>query len=218
MFFKNMKISRISKVATVAFLLASTSANASLFAGGGVGITDGLILEAGYHTNAFLALRARGTYLPSITVPSLIGNGFEANSGSFNNIDSLKFQSKTADIGLEVTPVPFLPLIRSIKVIGAMQYMDTKATIGNGSYSAVISNKNSIAPYFALGIDLINLPILSLRTTFGGSFRKFEVESSNGSVSDISTLSSKIDSNIFVPSASLTVRATLPNVPFIPFI
>jgi hypothetical protein len=94
--------------------------------------------------------------------------------------------------------------------------MDTQVTLCSGNYNAVVANKNAFAPYFGLGIDIISLPIISLRTTFGGSFRSFEVKSSNAS--DTTALSSKIDRNIFVPSASLTIRATLPNVPFVPFI
>lgn len=218
MFIAYMKISNLSKAIAFALLLTTTSANASLFVGGGVGVTDGAIIEAGYHTNPFIAIRARGTYLPSLSMPSLLASGFEANSGTFNSIDGLKFKSTTADIGLEITPIPFLPLVRSFKLIGAAQYMDTQVTLTSGSYSAVVANKNALAPYFALGIDIINLPIVSLRTTFGGSFRTFEVQSTTGSASDKTALNSKIDSNIFVPSASLTLRATVPNVPFIPFI
>jgi hypothetical protein len=213
-----MKIPHFAKITAFVLFITLNPAKASLFFGGGVGATDGLILEAGYKANPFVSLRARGTYLPSISMPSLLASGFQANSGTFTNIDTLKFESKTYDIGAEITPIPLFPILSSIKLIGAVQYMDTQVTLGSGNYNAVVSNKNAFAPYFGLGIDIISLPIVSLRTTFGGSFRSFEVQSTNGSDSDKSALSSKIDSNIFVPSASLTIRATLPNVPFIPFI
>lgn len=211
-----MKISHFAKITAFTLFITLNTAKASLFFGGGVGITDGLVLEAGYKANPFVALRARGTYLPSLTMPSLIASGFKSNSGTFSSIDSLKFESKTFDIGAEITPIPLLPIVSAFKLIGAVQYMDTQVTLGSGNYNAVVANKNAFAPYFGLGIDIISLPIISLRTTFGGSFRSFEVKSSNAS--DTSALSSKIDNNIFVPSASLTIRATLPNVPFIPFI
>jgi hypothetical protein len=211
-----MKIPHFAKLITFALLITLNPVKAALFFGGGVGATDGIILEAGYKANPFISLRARGTYLPSLTMPSLLGSGFEANSGTFKNIDSLKFESKTFDIGAEITPIPLLPIVSAFKLIGAVQYMDTQVTLGSGNYNAVVANKNAFAPYFGLGIDIISLPIISLRTTFGGSFRSFEVKSSNAS--DTTALSSKIDSNIFVPSASLTIRATLPNVPFVPFI
>ena len=211
-----MKIPHFAKITAFILLTTFNPAKASIFLGGGVGVTDGLVLEAGYKSNPFVSLRARGTYLPSLTMPSLLGSGFEANSGTFKNIDSLKFESKTFDIGAEITPIPLLPIVSKFKLIGAIQYMDTQVRLGNGNSNAIISNKNAFAPYFGLGIDIISLPIISLRTTFGGSFRSFEVKSSNAS--DTTALSSKIDSNIFVPSASLTIRATLPNVPFVPFI
>ena len=213
-----MKISHFAKITAFTLFITLNSANASLFFGGGVGATDGVILEAGYKANPFVSLRARGTYLPSITMPSLLASGFQANSGTFNNIDSLKFESKTFDLGAEITPIPLLPIISSFKLIGAIQYMDTQVALGSGNYNAVVANKNAFAPYFGLGIDIISLPIISLRTTFGGSFRSFEVKSTNATNVDQAALSSKIDSNIFVPSASLTIRATLPNVPFVPFI
>ncbi len=210
-----MKAFSFFKILTASVII-SIPANASLFLGGGVGITDGLIIETGYKMNPFLSFRGRGTYTPSINMPSMLANGFEANSGAFHNIDSLKFDSKTFDIGAEITPIPLVPIISKFKLIGAMQYMNSKLTIGSGNNNAIITNKQQWAPYFGIGIDIISLPIVSLRTTFGGSFRSFAVESSN--VSDTSALTSQIDKNIFVPSISLTLRATLPDVPFVPFI
>jgi hypothetical protein len=212
-----MKIASFFKIA-ISTAIISIPVNASVFVGGGVGIVDGAILEAGYKMNPFLSIRGRGTYLPSLNMSSLLANGFEASSGSFTNIDSLKIDSKTFDIGAEITPVPLIPIVSKIKLIGAIQYMDTNLTVGAGNYNAIISNKNAFAPYFGLGIDIINLPIISLRTTFGGSFRSFEVKSTNAPIVDKNALSSKIDGNMFIPSASITLRATLPNIPFIPFI
>jgi len=213
-----MKISHFAKITAFTLLITLNPAKASLFFGGGVGVTDGLVLEGGYKANPFVALRARGTYLPSLTMPSLLASGFKSNSGTFSSIDSLKFESKTFDIGAEITPIPLLPIISAFKLIASIQYMDTQVTLGSGNYNAIVANKNAFAPYFGLGIDIISLPIVSLRTTFGGSFRSFEVKSTTGSVSDQAALTSQINNNIFVPSASLTIRATLPNVPFVPFI
>lgn len=235
------------KIFILAFLV-SVKAFASVFVGGGVGVTDGGIVEAGYKYNPFIAFRGRVGYLPSVDLQSLSGE-FEQGSGNdaFANFNKLNFNSKTFDLGVEITPLPMLPILRGFKFIGAYQYMNTgidastsyngSATFNgkntltvNGGIDIRISNQQKFAPYFGIGWDIINLPIISSRLTAGGTFRAFNarVTGIRGNVTtlvpqsdidvEVAKLSKEINDKMFIPSVSLTIRATLPNIPFISFL
>lgn len=223
------------------------SANASLFFGAGAGVTEGAIVEGGWKMNPFLSLRARGGYMPSVDLKALAG-GFEngGKNDGFGKIDKLNFNSKTFDIGAEVTPLPMIPIIRGFRFIGAMQYMNTGIDastnynnsvnfngtpyVVNGGIDLRIQNKQKFAPYLAFAWDVINLPIVSARLTAGATYRSFDARIT-GLRGDIATivpvaninaelakLQKDIDKSMWVPSVSLTVRITLPNVPFVPVV
>ncbi len=230
--------------AIIAVFFISSNANASLYVGGGVGISEGAILELGYKMNPFISIRGRGGYLPSTNIPtSLIGSKFETSGNTpFGTIDSIKLKSQTFDLGLEVTPVPLIPILSKFKIIGAIQYMDLDADIRanvngnvnfngtpyntNGYLTGTVSNKNKFAPYIGIGFDIINLPIVSLRTTIGATVHSFELSSYSYNLSgnipqeninaEIDKIRKKVDKTAVIPSLSLTARVTLPNLPFIP--
>jgi hypothetical protein len=231
--------------AIITVLCTSFNANASLYVGAGIGASEGAILEAGYKMNSFFSLRTRAGYLPSTNIPtSLIGSKFETSGNTpFGNIDSIKLKSETFDLGLEVTPVPLIPILSKFKVIGAIQYMNLNADIHTningdisfngtnynttGYISGTVSNKNKFSPYVGIGFDILNLPIISLRTTFGATVRSFELSNtsyslSNSSISqtnidaEIDSIRKKVNKTSIIPSVSLTARITLPNLPFIP--
>jgi hypothetical protein len=232
-------------IAVILLFFISFNADASFYVGGGIGASEGAILEAGYQMNSFISIRGRGGYLPSTKIPtSLIGSKFETSGNTpFGNIDSIKLKSQTFDLGLEVTPVPLVPILSKFKIIGAVQYMDLNADIradlnGNvkfngttyatsGYIAGTVSNKNKFAPYLGIGFDIINLPVVSLRTTIGATVRSFELTDTSYSLSnsaiqetDINTeidkIRKKVDKTVIIPSVSLTARITLPNLPFIP--
>lgn len=237
---------RLVYAALVYFLvLLNVNASASVFVGAGVGVTDGVIVEAGYKMNSFLSFRGRVGHLPSTSVP--LEGAFETDGNTpFGSLDSAKFDSTTFDIGAEFTPLPFLEIVRGIRIIGALQYMnmgvDVTSNLG-GSYSfggvsktasgtltARIQNKNAFAPYLGIGWDIINIPFVTIRLTGGATLRSFEVESWSKSVgfttaasdaevqAEINNLNSKIDKNIIIPSVTLTARFNMIDIPFIPFI
>jgi hypothetical protein len=230
--------------AVVTVFCTSINANASFYVGGGIGASEGAILEAGYKINPFISIRGRGGYLPSTNIPtSLIGSKFETSGNTpFADINSIKLKSQTFDLGLEVTPAPLVPILSKFKIIGAIQYMDLDADIRaningnvnfhgttyntNGYLVGTVSNKNKFAPYIGIGFDIINLPIVSLRTTIGATVRSFELSSYSYNLSgnipqanidaEITKIAKKVDKTAVIPSVSLTVRFTLPNLPFIP--
>jgi hypothetical protein len=224
----------------------SVNSYASIFVGGGVGVTDGAILEAGYKMNPFISFRGRLGYLPSVNLKSMAG-ALETNTRTpFASIDKLEMKSQSFDIGAEITPLPFVPIIRGIRLIGALQYLNTDfdivsnvsggTTIGNTTYAqsgnvhAQVSNKQTFAPYIGIGWDIINIPFISLRLTGGATFRSFEVSQLYvtgdlvGAVSQAdlnqekAELSKEIDKNIVIPSITLTARFNMINIPFIPIL
>ena len=208
-------------------------ANASgFFVGGGVGVMDGLVLETGYKINPFLAIRARGTYLPQTDISGVATNVFTNVSSGGNNLLtnlSSNLTSKAFDFGLEFRPAPFIPVVRSLSIIGAIQYLDTDMQIKrsingsteingnsypvtNGYIDFVISNKQKFAPFIGIGYDILNLPFISLRLTAGGSIRSFEVSSAKYNLSgvpqvnidaEIKKLNDKVNKTVIVPSLSL---------------
>lgn len=225
-------------------LLLATGANASVFVGGGVGIMEGFVVEAGYKANPFLSFRGRGGMLPSIKLP-LAGKAFETESGTpFSEVDALYFKSQAFDLGAEITPLPFVPILRSVHFIAAVQYLNMDidmntnlsngATFGGTHYSesgnihAQVQNKNALSPYVAIGFDLISIPTISLRLTTGATFRSYEVSkfyltgnlATAVSESNLSTarseLAKEIDKAVIVPSITLTARFNMINIPFIP--
>lgn len=218
-------------------VMAFGVANAGVFFGGGVGVVDGLVAEVGYKVNPFISVRARATHLPNKSVSSFIANRFTDAEGSGNSLFNgvgYNVESKSLDIGLEIRPLPVVPILRSFTIIGSLQYLDADLTINkntNGSVSvngvnynvngyadAVISNKRKFAPYIGIGYDILNLPFISLRTTFGASIRSFEVSKANYNLpgvlqsdfdAEISALNRRVDKNVIVPSVTLTARITL---------
>ncbi len=229
-----------------AFCIFSINSYASVFVGGGVGVVDGAVLEAGYKMNPFLSFRGRLGYLPSVNLKPLAGALETDSSTPFASIDKLEMKSKSFDIGAEVTPLPFVPIIRGIRLIGALQYLNTDfdivtnvsggVTIGNTTYNqsgnvhAQVSNKQAFAPYIGIGWDIINIPFVSIRLTGGATFRSFEVSqlyvtgglSGNVSQTDLDSekaeFSKEIDKNIVIPSITLTARFNMINIPFIPIL
>jgi hypothetical protein len=230
--------------AVITVFCTSVNANASFYLGGGVGASEGVILEAGYKMNPFISLRGRAGYLPSTNIPtSLIGSKLQTSGNTpFSDINSIKLKSQTFDLGLEITPSPLVPILNKFKVIGAVQYMNLDANIRanidgdvnfngtpyttSGYVVGTVSNKNKFAPYLGIGFDIISLPVISLRTTIGATVRSFELSNSSYSLSDnipqtnidaeIDKIRKKVDKTVIIPSVSLTARITLPNLPFIP--
>jgi hypothetical protein len=215
------------------------SANASgVFFGGGVGIMDGLVVETGYKMNPFISFRARGTYLAKTDISGkaagVLTNVETSGNSLFRSLD-INVQSHSLDLGLEVRPLPIVPILRSFTIIGSMQYLDAQMNVnrslnGNvfingssynvngGSLNVTIANKNKFAPYLGIGYDILNLPFVSLRTTLGASIRSFEVSNKSynlGSVlqtdidAEIQSLNNRIGKNIIIPSLTLTARITL---------
>ncbi|MFT4967269.1 MAG: hypothetical protein ACI9CD_000268 [Candidatus Deianiraeaceae bacterium] len=227
-------------------VLFNVNASASVFVGVGAGVTDGVIVEAGYKMNSFLSFRGRVGHLPSTGVP--LEGAFETDGNTpFGNLDSAKFDSTTFDIGAEFTPLPFLPIVRGIRIIGALQYMNMGVDLTSnlsGSYSfggglpknatgsliARIQNKQALAPYLGIGWDIINIPFVTIRLTGGATLRSFEMESWSKSagfttaaspaefLEEVNSLKSKIEKDIIIPSVTLTARFNMIDIPFIPFI
>jgi hypothetical protein len=96
----------------------------------------------------------------------------------------------------------------------------------SGYISGMVANKNKFAPYLGIGFDIINLPVVSLRTTIGATVRSFELSNYSYNLSgnipqanidaEIDKIRKKVDKTAVIPSLSLTARFTLPNLPFIP--
>lgn len=226
------------------FVFGSHFANAAVFVGGGAGVTEGVILEGGVKMNPFLSFRARGGYMPSVNLKAF-ASGFESGgkSDGFGKISKADFNSKVFDIGAEVTPFPVVPVVRGIKLIGAMQYMNTGIDVatnynGNVNFNGMaynvdggidfrLQNKQKFAPYFAIGWDVINLPIITARITAGATNRSFDarITGIRGNVegtvgrsnidAEFAKVQKDVNKKMWVPSVSLTVRATLPSIPFI---
>lgn len=236
----------ISRLLMCICLFVFSSVNAAIFVGGGVGVTDGAILEAGWKMNPFLSLRGRAGYLPSTSLDSL-ASGFESGgkSDGFGKIDTLEFNSKTFDLGAEVTPLPMIPFLRGFRFVGALQYMNTgidtstkyngsvnfngNPYVINGGIDLRTQNKEKYAPYLAIAWDVLNLPIVSARLTAGATQRSFNshIVRLNGDFSSVNKadidaefakLTKDINKKMWIPSLTLTVRVTLPNAPFIPVI
>lgn len=223
------------------FLLLPFFANASFFVGGGIGAIDGGIIEAGYKMNSFISIRGRATKLPSIKTPHfLLANHIETSGNTpFASINSVKLKSNTFDIGLELRPIPLIPILSKFTIIGAIQYMDMNADVytningtvnfnnkpytTNGNINVTFANRNKFSPYLGIGIDIINLPIFSLRTTFGASIHSFKIVNISHNLNvlqtdinaEVKAMSNNSHKNRVIPSASLTARITLPNIPFL---
>lgn len=201
-----------------------SSAKAGIFFGGGLGVMDGLVIEGGYTLNPFIALRARGTYLRERDVTAITTRVFTGIDTS--GISVFKLSNKAFDLGFEVRPTPFVPIIGKITLIGAIQYLETNLTLSgyviNGKDSIpgslTISNREKFAPYLGIGIDIINLPFISLRTTFGATMRSYAVKRINYNIpsefvnrvnEETAKLNKDIGKMVIIPSITLTARIKL---------
>lgn len=215
---------------TIACIGIYNTANANVFFGAGVGaVIDGVIIEGGYKLNPFISLRARGTYAPKAelsNIPTEIFTGIGVSGSSLFAGTKNSITSKAFDIGIEARPMPLIPILSSFTIIGAIQYLDMNLTmfriIQDGRnkipVNMVVSNKEMFAPYIGIGIDIINLPFISLRTTFGGTIRSFEITRRSYDVppaliatvnNDITRWNKSLSKTVFIPSITLTARITL---------